>query len=84
MASKKNTKLPKRLKDIRIELTKSMFTELNDFWNGPKKGTILEGRLDKKGNFRCNWVHPVAGRKEQLTIYPTHFKVLGRFYFRKA
>jgi hypothetical protein len=71
-------------KCVRVEVTKGLDMELNSYWRGPKKGTVLDGRLDREGNFHCTWIHPRAQRKERLTIYPSHFKVLGRFYFRKS
>jgi hypothetical protein len=84
MAAKKSTKLPKRKHDVRVEVTKTLFPELNEFWSGPKKGTILDGRLDKEGNFRTVWFHPVTHKKFWLEIYPSHFKLLGKFFFRRA
>jgi hypothetical protein len=66
-------KLPKRMHDVRVVITKTVFTEwARRFWL--RKGTVMEGWLDKHGNFQSR----------KFTIYPTHFKVLGKFYFRKA
>jgi len=65
-------KLPKRYRDVRIEVTHRVFGELAyRFWI--KKGTVMDGCIDKKGNFR----------HKGITIYPTHFKILGKYYFRK-
>lgn len=75
---------PKRRRDVRIMVTKTMFQEFNQFWSGPDKGTILDGRLDESGNFATRWVHPITKKKFDLTIYPSHYKLLGNFYFRKA
>lgn len=65
-------KVPKRTQDIRVEVTRTVFREFaSRFW--VRKGTIMDGHLDENGNFCHN----------NLTIYPTHFKILGRFYLRK-
>lgn len=76
-------KSPPRRRDVRIMVIKTMFPEFNQYWKGPKKGTILDGRLDSKGNFTTRWTHPVSKRKSTLTVYPSHYKLLGKFFFRK-
>lgn len=66
-------KLPKRYGDVRVLITKTVFVEYASRFH-LRKNTVLDGRLDDEGNFR----------KGRLTVYPTHFQVLGKFYFRKA
>lgn len=66
-------KLPKRWHDVRAIITKTVFTEFAPrFWL--RKNTVLDGHLDKDKNFISNG----------MVIYPTHYRVLGKFYFRKA
>lgn len=68
-------KLPKRYQDVRVQITKRVFGELaSRYWIN--KNTVLDGWIDIEGNFRQG--------QDDLTIFPTHFKILGRFYFRKA
>lgn len=68
-------KLPKRRADVRVIITKTVFAEFaSRFWL--RKNAVLDGWLDKEGNFRQ--------KKSGLTVYPDYFKVLGKFYFRKA
>lgn len=64
---------PKRYRDTRIEVTRTVFAEYASRYH-IKRGKVMDGWIDKKGNFR----------QGELTIYPTHFKVLGKFYFRKV
>lgn len=67
------TKLPKRWQDVRVIITKTVFTEFAPrFWL--RKNTVLDGHFDECGNFISNG----------MTIYPSHFRVLGKFYFRRA
>ncbi len=66
--------IPKRYRDVRILVTKSVGTEFNFYWRIANKGDILDGWIDRRGNFR----------RKGITIYPSHFKILGKFYFRKA
>ena len=67
------SKLPKRWRDVRVIITRTIFTELAPrFWL--RKNTVLDGWLDKRGNFR----------QKGLAVYPGNFRVLGKFYFRKA
>ena len=68
-------KLPKRKRDVRIVISRTVFTELAPRYH-LKKNTVLDGWLDKQGNFRQ--------KKDGLVVYPSHFKVMGKFYFRKA
>lgn len=72
-------KLPKRDRDVRVEITHRVFGEYSSlYWIN--KGTIFDGYLDKAGNFIV-----VSPSKHQYTVvYPTHFKVIGKFYFRKS
>lgn len=77
------SKVPNRLHDVRVTITHSMWSNYNRFWRGPRKGTILDGRLDEEGNFHAKWKSPANGRAFNLTVYPSHFRVLGKFYFRK-
>lgn len=63
----------KRYRDVRILVTETVGPEYNEFWRIANKDDILDGWIDKKGNFR----------KKNITIYPSHFKILGKFYFRK-
>ena len=67
-------KIPKRYRDVRILVTKTVGAEFNIYWRIANKGDVLDGWIDKKGNFR----------RKNITIYPTHFKLLGKFFFRKA
>ena len=72
-------KLPKRDRDVRVEITHRVFGEYrSEYWIN--KGTILDGTLDDKGNFQVK----SPSKHEYVTVYPTHFKILGKFYFRKS
>ena len=74
-------KLPNRNRDVRIEVTHRVFGEwASRFWIN--KGTILDGSLDEGGNFVTTVSRDFS--EKAITIFPTHFKILGKFYFRKA
>lgn len=75
---------PARNNDVRVVVTKTIGTEYNIFWRGPFKGEVLDGYLDKDGNFCCQWVNKHSEKEFEITIFPSHFKLLGKFYFRKA
>lgn len=74
MSADKFLGLPKRYRDTRVLVTKTVGEEFNIFWRIANQGDILDGWIDKKGNFR----------RKGIVIYPSHFKILGKFYFRKA
>jgi hypothetical protein len=67
-------KITKRYRDVRILVTKDVGKEYNLYWRIANKGDILDGWVDKKGNFR----------RGKITIYPSHFKILGKFLFKKV
>lgn len=67
--------------NVRIQVTKTVGEEYNEHWRIADKGDILDGWIDKKVNFRKKVSGRFIGR---ITIYPTHFKILGKFYFRKS
>lgn len=76
---------PKRYQDVRVQITRTVFAEWPRYQL--KKGRVLDGWIDKEGNFR--WLDKRDARwanegDVNVVIYPTHFKVLGKFYFRKA
>lgn len=78
-------KLPKRDRDVRIQITKRVFGEYaSRYWIN--KGTVMDGCLDKDGNFvtTAPASHVDYFSEEEVTIYPSHFKILGKFYFRKS
>lgn len=70
-------KVPERDRDVRVLITKRVFGEYNSsYW--VNKGTVLDGEIDENGNFQT------TSTGDLITIYPTHFKILGKFYFRKS
>jgi hypothetical protein len=75
---------PKRMTDVRVQVLSTLFPEYNIYWRGPLKGEILDGHLDEEGNFHCHYVNKHSDKESEVTIYPSHFKILGKFYFRKA
>lgn len=72
-------KLPKRYRDVRIQVTRDPSPGLNEWSRIAKKGEVIDGWVDKKGNFRHK--SRKDGRLRDITIYPEYFKVLGRFQF---
>lgn len=72
-------KIPERDRDIRIQITKKVFGEYaSRYWIN--KGSIMDGYLDEDDNF----VVRTPRKHEYTIIYPSHFKILGKFYFRKS
>ena len=63
-------KMIKRYRDVRIEITQDVFAEFAERFH-IKVGEVMDGWLDKEGNFH----------RKTLTVYSTHFKILGQFVF---
>lgn len=73
-------KLPKRLTDVRVEITKRVFGEYARRYH-LNKGTVIDGRIDGEGNFRFK---QAESETHETIIYPSYYKVIGRFYLRKV
>lgn len=62
-----------RKRDVRVRVTHRVFGEYDSRFH-INRGTVIDGWIDGKGNFR----------RANLTIFPTHFRVIGRFYIHKT
>lgn len=62
---------------MRILVTKIVGPEFNQRFRIANKGEILDGSIDSDGNFSYK------NGERDITIYPSHFKILGKFYYRK-
>lgn len=79
----------KRREDVRVKIIKRVFgdDQCRSLWINP--GRVLDGYLDSKGNFCFDEKNFIRSFKETKphgdTIIPKgFFKILGKFYFRKA